>query len=153
MGTQAWEVWGRPPGEQRLRWTWRPRSSRGADLVETAGSGRTLPQPPSGQAALCSRGAGPSAPPARLRASSLPGRPGPRAPGVPRASPPGPGCRSPAGGPRPRRRPRSSYLGLQPCWRPGQAGAGTAEVRGRHVLLVQPVVGGLPYSQLTVTRG
>lgn len=47
---------------------------------------------------------------------------------------------------------RSLYLGLQPRWRPGQAGAGTTEVRGRHVLLVQPVVGGLPHSQVTVGR-
>ena len=46
----------------------------------------------------------------------------------------------------------SLYLGLQPRWRPGQAGAGTAEVRGRHVLLVQPVVGCLPHSQVTVGR-
>jgi hypothetical protein len=48
---------------------------------------------------------------------------------------------------------RSFYLGLQPRWRPGQAGAGTAEVRGRHVLLVQSVVGCLPHSQVTVGRG
>lgn len=47
---------------------------------------------------------------------------------------------------------RSLYLGLQPRWRPCQAGAGTAEVRGRHVLLVQPVVGCLPHSQVTIGR-
>lgn len=47
---------------------------------------------------------------------------------------------------------RLLYLGLQPRWRPGQAGASTAEVRGRHVFLVQPVAGCLPHSQLTVCR-
>lgn len=52
------------------------------------------------------------------------GRPGPRATWC--HAPPSLGCRSLA-----RRAPspppsRSLYLGLQPCWRPGQAGAGTA---------------------------
>lgn len=69
----------------------------------------------------------------------------------------GPGTAGARPGGRPPRRPaapsRSHYLGLQPRRRPGQAGAGTAEVRGRHVFLVQPVAGRLPHPQVTVAGG
>lgn len=71
----------------------------------------------------------------------------------------GPGAAGARPGRRLPRRPvplapsRSLYLGLQPRRRPGQAGAGTAEVRGRHVFLVQPVAGRLPHPQVAVAGG
>lgn len=90
---------------------------------------------------------GPGAPP-RAAPPHPGGADGPARGRIPRRPAPGRGGRSGEGArPLPT---RWHYLGLQPRRRPGQAGAGTAEVRGRHVLLVQPVVGGLPHSQVSI---
>lgn len=138
-------------------------AGRGAPSARSPSAGlqptvpRIGPRPLSllcGQAARGTREVDESAPPPPPPPRSVPPRPGPRraarhagpravGPGVPRG-------RARADAHPPPARPL--YLGLQPRWRPGQAGAGTAEVRGRHVLLVQPIVGGLPHSQLTVGR-
>lgn len=77
MGTQAWKSEAAPEGA-KASVNMAAQRQPGADLMETAASGRTLSQPPSGQAALSSRGAGPSVSPSRS-APPHPGRPGPRA--------------------------------------------------------------------------
>lgn len=64
------------------------QGQRGADLMETAGSGRTLSQTPSGEAALSSTGTGPGRAAVPLRASS-PGPPRATRDVVPRAAQPG----------------------------------------------------------------
>lgn len=143
--------------------TWRPRRQRGAghrphgvsrwdSSQRPIGSSRALfrypaDRPHTGLAKWME-----SAPPPPPR--SVPPRPGPRR-AARAAEPRAVGPRVHLGRARADARPPPSrllYLGLQPRWRPGQAGAGTAEVRGRHVLLVQPIVGCLPHSQLTVGR-
>lgn len=99
------------------------------------GSGRALSSLPSGQPAGDWRRRGPL----RAAAATLPAST-PRAPeGPARRGAAGRGAGGESSRARADAQPppsRSLYLGLQPRWRPCQAGAGTAEVRGRHVLLV-----------------
>lgn len=125
------------------------RQEWGPGRIEPAGRARIRDWPSRAAPSLTAgrtRGwrLGPSARRRRAPCLLAPGRREPRA--MPGHAPPGPEARSRAReGARPALS-RSLYLGLQPRWRPGQTGAGTTEVRGRHVLLVQPVVGRLPYS-------
>lgn len=134
---------GQPEGPGPRR-TWRPWRQRGEGEDRMEPAGWTLVRCPSDQtghsvAALWTarRGLATRGP---LRAAAALTASTPRAPeGPARRGATGRG----AGGQPSRARAdaqpppsRSLYLGLQPRWRPCQAGAGTAEVRGRHVLLM-----------------